>query len=103
MYLIIWKYKIKPANREKFEDEYGSAGTWSVFFSQSSHYKGSFLYKSEEEENTYLLIDTWVDKQTYDDFRQTKAESYHQLSASLQYLYVTEEKTGTFTSVAQDT
>ncbi len=95
-YSIIWKYKIKPESKEKFEREYGPRGTWFKLFSQSINYAGSFLNKSEEEADTYILIDTWTDKKSYEDFKEKNREVYDRLSAQFENLYEREEKVGSF-------
>lgn len=98
-YSVIWKYKIKPESKEKFEYEYGPHGAWFMLFNKSRSYSGSYLYKNEEEKNTYVLIDTWADKQSYEDFKKINAEAYTSLSAQFESLYETEEKIGSFNSI----
>jgi len=95
-YSIIWKYKIKPASKEKFELEYGPGGTWFKLFSKSSSYTGSYLNRDEEDSNVYILIDTWTDKQSYEDFKEKNKEDYNRLSDQFQHLYEREEKVGSF-------
>lgn len=99
IYSVIWKYKIKPENKEKFEFEYGGNGTWSKLFTKSESYRGSFLHKSEDEVDTYLLIDTWINKQTYEDFKKKNQATYNQISTGFEYFYRTEEKIGSFNPV----
>lgn len=94
VYSVIWKYQIQPEHRGTFEKEYGSTGTWADLFQQSEYYRGSFLHKDEDEPNTYVLIDTWVNKQTYEDFKKQNAQRYNELSKQFEYLYATEEKIG---------
>lgn len=95
-YSIIWKYKITPASKEKFEFEYGPAGAWFKLFSKSSNYTGSYLNRNEEDSNVYILIDTWTDKQSYEDFKEKNKEDYNRLSDQFQHLYEREEKVGSF-------
>lgn len=92
MYLIVWKYAILPEARATFEREYGKEGSWNSLFSESRHFKGSDLYKSEEEPDSYLLIDHWTDQKLYEDFKKVNAGRYSRLSAGFEKLYVTEEK-----------
>lgn len=98
-YSVIWKYKIKPESREKFEFEYGPHGTWFKLFSKSVNYAGSYLHKSEEEKDTYVLIDTWTDKESYENFKKVNAEAYQALSAQFESLYEHEERIGSFNSI----
>jgi hypothetical protein len=98
-YSIIWRYKIKPENKERFEYEYGPRGTWFKLFSESINYAGSYLSRSEEEAGTYILIDTWTDKKSYEDFKDENRETYNRLSSGFEKLYEREEKVGSFDSV----
>lgn len=99
MYAVVWKYKIKSKNKGKFEFEYGRNGTWAKLFAKSENYQGSFLYKSEDEVDTYILMDTWINKQSYADFIKMNQQKYNEISSGFEYLYLIEEKTGSFNSV----
>ena len=98
-YLIVWKYKVKPEYKEKFEIEYGASGAWNSFFIKSKSYKSSFLHLSETELDTYLLIDSWTSKELYEKFVKANSEDYQKLSSKFEYIYESEEKIGMFTSV----
>lgn len=98
-YSVIWKYKVKPDSLEHFEFEYGPNGTWNKLFVQSENYGGSFLYKSDEDPQTYMLIDTWVSKHAYEDFINENQKVYSEISAGFENLYLTEEKVGSFNLV----
>ncbi len=95
-YSIIWKYKITPGSKEKFEYEYGPKGAWFRLFSESGNYTGSFLNWSEEEYNAYILIDTWTDKESYETFKEKNSEVYNRLSVQFENLYEREERVGSF-------
>ena len=99
VYSVVWSYKIKPENKEKFELEYGSNGTWDKLFNESKNYRGSFLLKSENEADTYLLVDTWINKQSYENFKKVNQETYDKISSGFEYLYITEKKIGSFNPV----
>ncbi len=98
-YSIVWKYKIKPEYKEKFEFEYGVNGTWNSLFNKSKNYTGSYLHISEIESNTYLLIDTWRSRELYEGFIKSYSDEYQKLSSKFEYLYESEEKIGTFKTV----
>lgn len=99
MYLVHWKYKVKPEETRHFEHEYGPDGTWSAFFSKSKDYLGSDLYKSEAETGTYMLIDKWKDKDSYEHFKQLNENTYIWLSLKFEHLYELEEKVDTYLSL----
>lgn len=92
MYVIVWEYKVKPENREKFEKAYGPEGSWANFFRKSEHYRGTCLFKSEKASDAYLLLDFWNTKEAYDHFKSTQADRYQQLSHQLQDVYQEEVK-----------
>ncbi len=99
VYSVVWKYKIKPENKEVFEFEYGIDGSWSLLFNTSKNYKGSILHISEDKADTYLLIDTWTNKSHYEKFIELNKKVYTELSSKFNYLYQTEDKIGTFNSL----
>jgi len=98
-YSVFWKYRVKPQQKLKFEFEYGRRGTWTKFFGKSDKYQGSLLNKRDDEVNTYILIDIWVNKQSYDDFIKMNQEKYNEISIAFEHLYSTEENMGSFISV----
>lgn len=99
LYSIIWKYKIDLKHKNIFEFEYGSNGAWNLLFSTSEDYKKSYLHKSEDLPDTYLLIDTWTDKTSYDNFMKKNNAAYEELSTLFKHLYLTEEKIGAFNAL----
>ncbi len=98
-YSVIWRYKIREGEKKKFEQEYGKNGTWCQLFSKSNDCLGSLLYKSEDETNTYILIDTWTDRQSYENFLKINSEIYNNLSSNFEDIYESEERIGSFRSI----
>ena len=98
MYIIVWKYTIKPEFRDRFELEYGSEGKWSKLFRESKSYRGSHLHRDVMNPNVYLLIDTWTDKNAYDNFKRVNSLGYEEQSKNFEYLYENEELIGSYTS-----
>ncbi|MGI9545531.1 MAG: hypothetical protein ACR2MX_19875 [Cyclobacteriaceae bacterium] len=99
MYSIVWRYKIKPEFKDKFEFEYGPNGVWSTLFRESENYRGSYLHQNEGSPYSYLLIDTWTDKSSYEEYKSLNKVRYTDQSSNLDYLYDEEELVGTYTSV----
>jgi hypothetical protein len=98
-YIIVWKYNVKRDYISQFEKEYGTNGTWMKLFEASTDYHGSFLHKSDDEENTYLLIDHWTSKETYEKFKEKNRSKYDSLSIKFEPLYEQEKKIGSFFSL----
>lgn len=100
MYIITWKYKVLPELRSEFEHDYGAQGLWAKLFAQSPAYMGSQLFKSDDKEEQYLLIDRWQSKSGYEEFLTSHKQAYEKMSGDFEKLYEHEEKMGSFTSVA---
>ena len=92
MYVIVWKYKVEPEKREKFEKTYGPEGLWADFFRTSAYYRGTCLFKSEKASDVYMLLDFWKTKEAYDHFTTTQADTYQQLSLQFQDVYQEETR-----------
>lgn len=99
MYSVVWKYQVLKENQEDFEFEYGEVGSWNDLFRNSEDFTGSSLYKSSEIDLTYLLIDNWTDKQSYENFKEKNKSQYERLSLEFERLYKSEEKIGGFFSL----
>ena len=94
MYVVVWKYKVRPSDRAQFEAEYGHGGTWISFFRGSNGYVGSKLYSGKDD--YYLLIDAWDSRESYLSFIETKKPDYQRLSDQFSYLYEEELFVGDF-------
>ena len=96
MYTILWKYRVRPKNQELFEQEYGANGAWSKLFCTSQNYSKSILSKSDDSKDTYILMDIWIDKNSYECFLKESKSSYEYLSSKFKNLYETEQKIGSY-------
>lgn len=99
MYSIVWKYTVDKENQEAFEFEYGKQGAWAKLFIKSKNYLGSFLHKNSEKNDEYLIIDTWTEKELYENFKKINKEKYEDMSSKFENFYNKEEKIGEFNSV----
>ncbi len=99
MYSVVWKYIVEKEHQPKFEKEYDGHGTWAKLFRSSKYYIDSFLKKSIEVNDTYLLTDTWTEKKQYEIFKKENQKIYDKLSSEFEILYRKEEKIGEFKSV----
>jgi quinol monooxygenase YgiN len=100
MTFIIWRFRAKPDRVEQFRRVYGSDGDWAKLFMRSPEYQGTQLLQDVAEERTFLVIDRWVNGDSFAHFRQGFAKEYDELDR--QCLELTEEETriGVFTEVA---
>ena len=98
MYYIIWSYRIAPANKAQFEKEYSRNGGWFKFFEECEDYLGTELVRNEKD-GSYLLIDKWISRETYEDFLGRNSTKYDQLKARFENLYTEETRIGEYTAV----
>lgn len=94
LYKIIWEYAIDPKNRSQFEHEYGTKGCWNQLFSASEDHKGSFLHQNDSDPNSYMLIDIWISKTSYEEFLEANRKAYQGFSSTCERLYISEKKLG---------
>lgn len=90
MYIIIWKYIVEFENQVEFELEYGTGGAWNSFFRKSKKYSGSHLILFDKSIGAYLLIDTWKNKESYENF--IKKKEYSNINSMFEHLYLTEKR-----------
>jgi hypothetical protein len=99
-YLILWRYRVDPAQADLFERTYGDAGPWSALFRASADYRGSTLMRQgSAPAGSYLLIDAWRDQESYETFLSSHRAEYDRLSAQCAPLYLEEERLGTGTPI----
>ena len=97
MFIIAWKYIIKPKFRNEYIDTYKENGKWSRLFKRSESYKYSKLFQKDNAE--YLLIDAWESEETYNNFKKKYSEEYQLLCNDTDSLYESEEKIGEYIEV----
>jgi heme-degrading monooxygenase HmoA len=96
MYVIIWRYRVKPEQAGAFERHYGAAGSWVELFRRGTGYVGTDLLRDEAG---YVTIDRWTSKTDYERFRSAREEEYAALDEKLAQLTEAEEKLGEYESV----
>ena len=96
MFIILWKYNVKPENRDAFELEYGGGGVWEKLFANSEGYAGSYLHRGADDSSYYLVTDRWESREAFDFFIFTHNETYKKLNDLLSHLYESEERIGAF-------
>ncbi len=95
MYVIIYQYDVDPANRERFEQEYGPAGGWASLFSRADGYLGSRLYRDvHEAAPRYLVLDRWDSHAAFREFMRQRGVDYRARNATTRGLYLNERHVG---------
>ena len=76
MYRLVWEFEVKAGRVAEFEQVYSSKGRWTLFFSRSTDYLGTDLYKHVESAHRFVAVDTWRSRAAYEGFRKSNAGEY---------------------------
>lgn len=90
MYLIVWRYRVPPAEVARFEAAYGPSGDWSRLFDTGDGYLGSELVRGEAGE--YLTIDRWESAAAAAAFMTAHGDEYRRLDEAMADLTDEEER-----------
>lgn len=96
MYVIIWRYRVDPAELAKFEKAYGPKGEWAKFFSASPDYLGTELLVDDERPGEYVTIDRWRSEEACSGFLADHEADYDRLDRRFQALTLTENRVGAY-------
>ena len=96
MYVVIWRYKVDPAQTPKFEKAYGPRGEWVKFFSSSKDYLGTELLVDDERPGEYVTIDRWESEESYSHFLGEHEDDYARLDRRCEALTLSESRLGAY-------
>jgi len=96
VFVIIWKYRVKPGSEEAFERAYGPGGDWVRFFQNSSGYLGTELCAPDAGSDEYATIDRWVSRGAFESFRRENHAEYERIDVMCKALTTEESKVGEF-------
>ena len=100
MYVIIWKFAVKPGLQDDFEAVYGPAGVWAQFFPRGDGYVETELLRDASAPGLYVTIDRWESKAVYENFRTRFAAGYSAIDQECEVLTESETEIGTYERVA---
>ncbi|MFK7951931.1 MAG: antibiotic biosynthesis monooxygenase [Ekhidna sp.] len=95
MYCKIWNFTVESSKQEKFEEEYGRAGSWFKFFETCEDFLGLELMKNADGK-TYMVIDRWMSEDDYEDYISDNQAVYDDLTDKNKELYSEQQSMGTF-------
>jgi heme-degrading monooxygenase HmoA len=96
MYVVIWRYKVDPAQTARFEKAYGPKGEWAKFFSSSEDYLGTELLADDERPGEYVTIDRWTSEEAYSAFLGEREADYDRLDRRCEALTLSESRLGAY-------
>ena len=94
MYIIIWRFRVRPEKRAEFLRRYASEGDWARLFARAPEWRGTDLVALEGTSDIFLTIDRWDSIEAWTRFRTDCATDYEALDLACEGLTVTEEKVG---------
>jgi heme-degrading monooxygenase HmoA len=100
MYVIIWKFAVKPGLENDFESVYGPNGTWAQFFRRGRGYLETELLRDTSAPGQYVTIDRWDSKAAYEEFKKRFADDYSAIDQECEVLTESETEIGTYERVA---
>ena len=99
MYVIIWKFVVKPGREGEFEEAYGPRGVWAGFFRRGNGYLGTELLHGVAVPDCYFTIDRWDSSASYEAFRSRHSSEYEAIDQRCESLTESESHVGNFLSV----
>ncbi len=96
MYVVIWRYRVDPAQEAKFVKAYGPKGEWARFFSGSKDYLGTELLADDERPGEYATIDRWSSEEAYASFLGEHEADYDRLDRRFEALTLSESRVGAY-------
>jgi heme-degrading monooxygenase HmoA len=100
MYVIMWKFVVKPGLENDFESVYGPEGMWVQYFRRGQGYIGTELLRDMSVPGHYVTIDRWHSKAAYQEFKTRFADGYDAMDQECEVLTESESKLGTYDPVA---
>ena len=98
MFVIIWRYKVRPGLEEEFEVMYGGKGEWVEFFKQGEGYKGTELLRPASDE-WYATIDRWDSREAFEAFRSANRDQYKAIDERCETMTVEEQLVGEYEAI----
>jgi heme-degrading monooxygenase HmoA len=97
MIVIVWEFRVQPAQATSFERAYGPEGDWARLFRRSSSYRGTELLRDPDDPQRYLTLDRWDAISDFEAFKAGNGDDYHALDAACEPLCSEERFVGRFT------
>ena len=102
VYVIVWKFQVKPGLEAEFEEAYGPDGKWAQLFRQAPGYVETELLKSDNDSGRFLTVDRWISRRAHEDFLSAHAEEYARLLQECERLLVDKKQVGDFVEPIDD-
>ena len=96
MLVIVWEYSVKPGRAEDFASMYRPDGPWGELFRKSPGFVSITLMRDLKDPQRFMVADRWTSEAVYEDFKQSQAAPYRELSERGRRLIERETEVGRF-------
>jgi heme-degrading monooxygenase HmoA len=96
MFVILWRFVVRPDRVDAFVDHYRNDGSWARLFRTSAGYRGTELIRATSEPATFITVDRWDSPASFEEFKRERHHEYERLDAECQSLTVREELIGEY-------
>lgn len=103
MYVIIWKYQVKPERLTEFEKVYSADGAWAELFREAAGYLKTELLHDSKDVHSYMTIDRWKSSTAYETFLEIWGQTYETLDAQCEGLTESEVLLGRWETLHPET
>ncbi|HXU15034.1 MAG TPA: ribosomal protein S18-alanine N-acetyltransferase [Terriglobales bacterium] len=96
LFIVAWKFAVRPEHGRDFERAYGPYGDWVRLFHTGDGYLKTELHRDPENSSLYFTLDFWRSREQYKAFRERESAAYHLIDARCEHLTESEELLGDF-------
>jgi heme-degrading monooxygenase HmoA len=94
VYVIVWRFIVKPDRRAEFERHYGADGTWAEFFRRDPACVRTELLRGDG--NEYLTLDYWSSEAAFLAFRAAHLAEYEEIDRGFEAMTESELRVGAY-------
>jgi heme-degrading monooxygenase HmoA len=99
MFVRVWRFTIREADRERFEAAYGESGDWARLFAKADGFIGTELLRERNDGGpAYVTLDRWREEADWTRFLDKHGDDYRALDLECEALTVDEAEIGDFVS-----
>jgi len=97
-YLTIWKYKVNPEKKTKFEKLYGSEGARVKLFQKFTDYIKTEVHQEIDNPEHYITLDYWKSREAYYKLKETSKKEFSEIDKKGEDLTIKEKHIGEFST-----
>jgi quinol monooxygenase YgiN len=94
LYIVVWRFRIRPSAEQAFLEGYGPNGSWARLFRQGTGFRKTDLARSVEDLRVFYTLDEWNSEAAYGEFREAFRQQYEALDQSFEGLTEDERLVG---------